>query len=105
MTRETRIGRGASLQPASGHAMVSVHEEADHQVVKDCSHSGGGASHAEHADATCAAAGIGAPYAPPVPAAALDAGPVPVALPGSAVGTAESGRGPPDLAGLQLLRI
>ncbi|MGW4233658.1 DUF6153 family protein [Streptomyces sp. NPDC004980] len=88
---------------AGGHAVMLVHEEADHQVVGDCPHSDGGANH--HADATCAATGVGAPYAPPVPAAALDAGPVPVVLPGSAAGTPESGRAPPDLAELQLLRI
>ncbi|MEU5170676.1 DUF6153 family protein [Streptomyces mutomycini] len=88
---------------AGGHAMMPAHEEAGHQVVGDCSHGDGGANH--HADATCAATGTGAPYAPPVPAAALDAGPVPVALPGSAAGTPESGRAPPDLAELQLLRI
>ncbi|MEV8311934.1 DUF6153 family protein [Streptomyces flavidovirens] len=59
----------------------------------------------DHADATCAAAGVGAPYAPPALGAALDAGPVSVAVPGSAAGTFESGRAPPDLAELQLLRM
>ncbi|MFD9288426.1 DUF6153 family protein [Streptomyces sp. NPDC060030] len=88
---------------AGGHAMALGHEEVVPQVVGDCSHSDGGANH--HADATCAATGIGVTYAPPVLAATLDAGPVPVALPGSAAGTPESGRAPPDLAELQLLRI
>ncbi|MFD6274639.1 DUF6153 family protein [Streptomyces sp. NPDC060209] len=87
---------------ASGHAMMPA-KSADHPMVGDCSHGDGGANH--HADATCAATGIGVPYAPPVLAATLDAVPVPVALPGSAAGTPESGRAPPDLAELQLLRI
>jgi hypothetical protein len=90
---------------AGGHVMAKAHVEAAQQVVGGCSHTDGGMGHAEHADATCAAAGVGAAYAPPVLAAALDAGPVTVALPGSAAGTPESGRAPPDLAELQLLRI
>ncbi|MFI6341074.1 DUF6153 family protein [Streptomyces sp. NPDC050535] len=90
---------------ASGHAMAMVHDEAAQQVAGDCSHTDGGMGHADHADAMCAAAGVGAAYAPPVLAAALDAGPVSAVLPGSAAGTPESGRAPPDLAELQLLRI
>jgi hypothetical protein len=90
---------------AGGHVMATVHEEAARQTTGDCAHTEGGTGHTEHADATCAAAGVGAPYVPPVPAAAFDAGPVPVARPGSAAGTPERGRAPPDLAELQLLRI
>ncbi|MFD9418778.1 DUF6153 family protein [Streptomyces goshikiensis] len=91
---------------ASGHVLAkAVHEEAAQQVVGGCSHTDGGANHAQHADATCAAAGVGASYAPPVLAAALDTGLAPVALPRSAAGTPESGRAPPDLSELQLLRI
>lgn len=90
---------------AGGHVMAVVHEEAAQQVAGGCSHTDGGMGHAEHADATCAAAGVGAAYAPPVLAAALDTGPAPVALPGSAAKTPECGRAPPDLAELQLLRI
>ncbi|OKK16346.1 hypothetical protein AMK16_26055 [Streptomyces sp. CB00455] len=90
---------------AGGHVVAMVHEEADQQVAGHCSHTDGGMGHADHADATCAAAGVGAAYAPPVLAAALDAGPVPVALPGRAAGIPEGGRAPPDLAELQLLRI
>ncbi|MEU0300642.1 DUF6153 family protein [Streptomyces sp. NPDC006175] len=94
----------ANASAAAGHhAMAPTHEKADHQVVEGCSHSDGGTHH--HADATCAATGIGAPYAPPAPVAGLDAGPSPVAVPGSTAGTPESGRAPPDLAELQLLRI
>ncbi|MCY0933897.1 DUF6153 family protein [Streptomyces sp. H34-S4] len=90
---------------ASGHAMAMAHEEPAQQVMGDCSHTDGGIGHADHADSTCAAAGVGAAYAPPVLASALDTGLAPVALPGSAAGTPESGRAPPDLAELQLLRI
>ncbi|MCY0926184.1 DUF6153 family protein [Streptomyces sp. H27-H1] len=90
---------------AGSHVMAMVHDEAVHQVAGDCSHTDGGMGHAEHADATCAAAGVGAAYAPPVLTAALEAGPVPDALLGGAAGTPESGRAPPDLAELQLLRI
>ncbi|MFH9470830.1 DUF6153 family protein [Streptomyces clavifer] len=90
---------------AGDHVMVTVHEEAAQQAAGGCSHIDGGAGHAAHADGTCAAAGIGASYAPPVLAAALDATPAPMALPGSAAGTPESGRAPPDLSELQLLRI
>ncbi|WP_307663916.1 DUF6153 family protein [Streptomyces sp. V1I1] len=88
-----------------GHAMAMAHEQAAHEVVGDCSHTDGGSGHAHHADATCATAGVGAPYAPPVLAAAVTAAPAPVVLPGSAAGTPEVGRAPPDLAELQLLRI
>lgn len=90
---------------AGGHGMAMAHEGPAQQVVGPCSHTDGGMGHADHADATCAAAGVGAAYAPPVLAAALDTGPAPVALPGSAAGAPESGRAPPDLAQLQLLRI
>ncbi|MGP3691207.1 DUF6153 family protein [Streptomyces sp. IBSNAI002] len=90
---------------ASRHAMAMVHDEAGWQVAGDYSHMDGGTGHAEHADATCASAGVGVAYAPPVLAAALDNEPAPVALPGSAAGAPESGRAPPDLAELQLLRI
>ncbi|MEU4264157.1 DUF6153 family protein [Streptomyces argenteolus] len=98
-------GSAPAKQPtvASGHAMAPAHESAVHQMAGDCSHGDGGANH--HADATCAATGVGVPYAPPVLAATLDAAPVPAALPGSAAGTPEGGRAPPDLSELQLLRI
>ncbi|MCY0941087.1 DUF6153 family protein [Streptomyces antarcticus] len=100
-------GSASAQAPAvtDGHSMAMVHEVTAQQVTGACSHTDGGTGHAEHADATCAAAGVGAPYAPPVLAAALDTGPAPVALPGSAAGTPECGRAPPDLAELQLLRI
>lgn len=100
-------GPAPTMSPAaaSGHAMVMAHEEAVQQVTGACSHTDGGTGHADHADATCAAAGVSASYAPSALAAALDVAPVPMALPGCAAGTPEVGRAPPDLAELQLLRI
>lgn len=107
-------GPAPTSAPASGHVMVTAHEEAAQHVTAHeaaqhmtgaCSHTDGGAGHADHADATCAAAGVGASYAPPVLGAALDGGFVSAGLPGGAAGTPESGRAPPDLAELQLLRI
>ncbi|MFG2974437.1 DUF6153 family protein [Streptomyces sp. NPDC048331] len=78
-----------------------------HEAVMDaaCSHSAGGTEHLDHADGTCAAAGVGSAYAPPPLAAALDAVSAPPALPGRAEAGAWIGRAPPDLAELQLLRI
>ncbi|CAO0837365.1 DUF6153 family protein [Streptomyces microflavus] len=103
------LGPGpASVKPpaaVSGHAVAMAYEEAGRQVAGDCMRSDGGMSHADHADATCAAAGVSAAYAAPALAEALGAGPVPMALSGSAAGSPESGRAPPDLAELQLLRI
>ncbi|MEU3904183.1 DUF6153 family protein [Streptomyces goshikiensis] len=103
------LGPGPALTKASaaagGHVMVMAHEEDAQRVTGACSHTDGGTGHAEHADATCAATGVSAAYAPPVLPAALDTGPARVALPGSAAGAPESGRAPPDLAELQLLRI
>ncbi|MEU3063860.1 DUF6153 family protein [Streptomyces subrutilus] len=71
----------------------------------DCSHTTNSTGHVHHADATCAAAGVGAPYAPPAPAAALADADAPAARPTGAVGQPGGGRAPPDLAELQLLRI
>ncbi|MGA5097425.1 DUF6153 family protein [Streptomyces lavendulocolor] len=88
-----------------GHVMPMGPEAAAPQVTGGCSHTDGGVGHTDHADATCAAAGVGAPYAPPALAAALDVAPVSMALPGSVAGTFRSGRAPPDLFELQLLRI
>ncbi|WP_405575657.1 DUF6153 family protein [Streptomyces sp. NBC_01167] len=88
---------------AGGHVMAMAPEESVQQAVGGCSHTAGG--RLGHADTTCAAAGVGATYTPPVLAAALDTRAVPAALPGSAARTPENGRAPPDLAELQLLRI
>ncbi|MGP3756862.1 DUF6153 family protein [Streptomyces sp. IBSNAI001] len=90
---------------ARGHVMAMGYEGVAQQVVEGCSHTDGGAGHADHADATCAASGVGAPYVPPALGLAFDAAPVPAAQPAGAAGVPEVGRAPPDLAELQLLRI
>jgi hypothetical protein len=70
-----------------------------------CSHTAGGSGHLNHADATCVAAGIGSAYAPPALAAAVaDAATAPGPADAELRATV-SGRAPPDLAELQLLRI
>ncbi|WOX24004.1 DUF6153 family protein [Streptomyces solicathayae] len=95
-------GHGMRGMPGTASAAHSV-ESPDPEHA--CSHGSGGSGHLEHADATCAAAGVGGSYAPPAPAPAGDdvppAAPSLVTAPASAV----SGRAPPDLAELQLLRI
>ncbi len=87
------------------HAEVMAHQPSGDSPTVHCTHDGGGSDHLEHADGTCAAAGIGSPYAPPAPATgALD--PVnPATVATSAFTPAERDRAPPDLSELQLLRI
>ncbi|MEU2391777.1 DUF6153 family protein [Streptomyces sp. NPDC007369] len=98
--------RPAAAAPAAhtGHTGHTGHMVAADQD-RVCSHTDGGSGHLGHADATCAAAGIGSGYAPPALTTALfGSGPAPVhsgAVPASAV----TDRAPPDLAELQLLRI
>ncbi|MFD0266486.1 DUF6153 family protein [Streptomyces sp. NPDC127106] len=88
----------AASTPASAPASA-----ADQDRV--CAHTDGGSGHLNHADATCAAAGIGSAYAPPALTAALvGAGPAPL-HPGAVPASAVTDRAPPDLAELQLLRI
>ncbi|SDL82105.1 DUF6153 family protein [Streptomyces wuyuanensis] len=98
----------APVQAAPVHASPvhgqTVPEPSVAQAGPGCSHTDGGADHLGHADGTCAAAGVGSPYAPPEPAPALGAPPS-VATPSGAGRTPPSGRAPPDLAELQLLRI
>ncbi|WP_031146777.1 DUF6153 family protein [Streptomyces erythrochromogenes] len=94
------VSAGAHHAAAGDHGAAAVE-----QAGGDCSHSAGGSGHAEHADATCAAAGVASAYSPPALAEAL------VGLPGvssrdAAEPVAAAGaRAPPDLAELQLLRI
>ncbi|QKW10416.1 hypothetical protein HUT18_32390 [Streptomyces sp. NA04227] len=71
----------------------------------DCSHTEGGTGHLAHADAMCAATGVGTSYAPPALAASCDGVPALSASSGRATDSAEHGRAPPDLSELQLLRI
>ncbi|MFJ6948922.1 DUF6153 family protein [Streptomyces wuyuanensis] len=94
---------GQSVRTSPVHGQ-SAPEPSVPEAGPGCSHTDGGADHVGHADGTCAAAGIGSPYAPPEPTAALGAPPS-VATPNGAGRTPPSGRAPPDLAELQLLRI
>ncbi|MFJ8015822.1 DUF6153 family protein [Streptomyces sp. NPDC096339] len=94
---------------APGHVMGTEHHGRpgpEARAAEGCSHTAGGSDHTHHADATCAATGINTPYAPPAPAAALDGSESAAEAPHAvATASAQSGRAPPDLAELQLLRI
>ncbi|MFD7119909.1 DUF6153 family protein [Streptomyces sp. NPDC059922] len=98
----------ASSVSASSVPAPSSHAMAAGTVDGDCAHQRhGGGGHLDHADATCAAAGVGAgPALPTSLASALPSGPldVPAAL-RQAPGTATGDRAPPSLSELQLLRI
>ncbi|MFF8386923.1 DUF6153 family protein [Streptomyces kanasensis] len=89
----------------TGHQAVPATAAEVPRLDGDCSHSDGGAGHPAHADGTCAAAGTGSAYTPPALTATVAA--VPTALaPGDGLpASTASGRGPPDLSELQLLRI
>lgn len=95
----------ASGATASITAVASTVVEADREghCDHDCSgHDGSG----EHADPTCASAGVAAPLVLPELEPSL-IGPVVTAdgLVGTQTATAEGGRAPPSLSELQLLRI
>ncbi|MFG2332370.1 DUF6153 family protein [Streptomyces sp. NPDC048604] len=94
-------------QAAAGHHGAAQPSEARHATDEtlSCSHSPGSGGHLQHADATCSAAGVSAPYSPPALAAALADLPVTAAAVGTPPASTVSGRAPPDLAELQLLRI
>ncbi|MFG2292283.1 DUF6153 family protein [Streptomyces sp. NPDC048603] len=93
---------GIGIHRTAGSAATVRHEAA----AGDCSHTAGGTGHANgHADAMCTAAGVATPYVPPAPAPALTTEPAPALFPSGAAGSPASGRAPPDLAELQLLRI
>ncbi|MFP8958972.1 DUF6153 family protein [Streptomyces nanhaiensis] len=98
-------GGTLSTLPDARHALVAAQPADAHQASGDCSPTDGGSGHLEHADETCAAAGIGTAYAPPSLSAAVVDAPAAAAPSGSAVRSAVSDRAPPDLAELQLLRI
>ncbi|MET9963084.1 DUF6153 family protein [Streptomyces sp. NPDC006326] len=96
-------GAPPTAHPHRVHAVV----HAAHGVAEDCAHppAGDGSRHLEHADGTCAAAGIGSPYAPPALTAAPAHTPAGAAPPAGPHRATDRGRAPPDLAELQLLRI
>ncbi|MFD9100989.1 DUF6153 family protein [Streptomyces virginiae] len=96
----------AAVPAAAHHASAVDHgAPAAGRSGGDCSHPDGGPGHSEHADATCAAAGIASPYTPPALVEALVGGPA--VSPSDAAGppAVDGARAPPDLAELQLLRI
>lgn len=98
----------ASAPVHRAHAAVGhgdpVAEPCGHGTLTD-DHGGGGSGHLEHADDTCAAAGVGG--APTLPALVRSAAvPLHVVLPPSGPpADARSSRDPPSLSTLQLLRI
>ncbi|MEU5256249.1 DUF6153 family protein [Streptomyces longwoodensis] len=99
-------GGAVAAHAGAGHAMVMPDAGGVPHADGGCRHTDGGSGHLDHADATCAASGIGSPYTPPAPAA----GPVlhaPAATVSAAflTGSPHDGRAPPDLSELQLLRI
>ncbi|QYX76154.1 DUF6153 family protein [Streptomyces akebiae] len=98
-------GWAPAVRSEAGHEMVMAHTAAAPQVSSGCSHTDGGSDHLDHADGTCAAAGIGSAYAPPALTSALMDAPATFVPATSVTGPAVSGRAPPDLSELQLLRI
>ncbi|MCB5163905.1 DUF6153 family protein [Streptomyces bambusae] len=75
------------------------------RAVEDCSHTAGGSGHVDHADATCAAAGVSTTYVPPALLPALVVPEAGTSLASAVPQGAAGSRAPPDLAELQLLRI
>ncbi|MEU9353594.1 DUF6153 family protein [Streptomyces griseoloalbus] len=98
-------GTAAATQAGAGHEMVMTAADGVPHADGGCTHTDGGSGHLDHADATCAAAGTGSAYTPPVLASAvLDVPAAPAAMT-AAPGSVADGRAPPDLSELQLLRI
>ncbi|WP_443062730.1 DUF6153 family protein [Streptomyces sp. NBC_00390] len=97
-------GGAPGAQAASGHDMVTHHSPAVPEASPGCSHTDGGTNHLDHADSTCAAAGIGSPYAPPALPVAVEVVQAATAL-NRIDETGVTSRAPPDLSELQLLRI
>ncbi|MFC8535780.1 DUF6153 family protein [Streptomyces sp. NPDC057249] len=88
-----------------GTATAMTADEGSH-AAPGCSPGDGGSGHVAHADGSCVAAGTGTAYTPPPPADALPDAPVAAAAAAARTGAStESGRAPPDLSELQLLRI
>ncbi|MDH6537876.1 DUF6153 family protein [Streptomyces sp. SPB4] len=96
---ETAIGHGTPV--AGEHAM-----KLDPAVRADEPVGDGGSGHAQHADATCAAAGTAGTPVLASPAAALTiVTAAPVLDLGIDMSSAVGGRAPPSLSELQLLRV
>ncbi len=98
-------GATPAPQPAAGHAMVTAAPDGVPHADGGCHHTDGGSSHLDHADGTCAAAGIGSAYTPPALTGALLGAPPATAPTAALAGSPHDGRAPPDLSELQLLRI
>ncbi|MGC2997078.1 DUF6153 family protein [Streptomyces sp. G35A] len=98
-------GTAAATQAGAGHTMVMAAADGVPHADGGCTHTDGGSGHFDHADATCAAAGTGSPYTPPMLASAVLDTPAAPAVMTAALGSAPDGRAPPDLFELQLLRI
>ncbi|WP_030839835.1 DUF6153 family protein [Streptomyces sp. NRRL F-4474] len=101
------VSAGAHHAAAGDHAAPTAEQTppAAEQAGGDCSHPAGGSGHAEHADATCAAAGVASAYSPPALAEALLGFPGASSWEPAEPVAAAGARAPPDLAELQLLRI
>lgn len=111
MAHPKAMAHGGERATVAGHAAVAGdatfagHAAVAGQATVHCAHGGHGSQHLEHADGTCAAAGIGSPYAPPALTTAVVDTPAGSVVPAGVFAGAERGRAPPDLAELQLLRI
>lgn len=97
-------GGAPALHDSAGYAAVASPGTGGHEAGTACSHADDRPEHLNHADGTCAAGGIGSPYVPPPLPVVLTDEPA-ATLPGRAPGASESGRAPPDLAELQILRV
>ncbi|MEU7553408.1 DUF6153 family protein [Streptomyces sp. NPDC044571] len=100
-------GGAPTAHPHRADAAVHGVVHGAHGATEDCAQPSGGdgSPHLEHADGTCAAAGIGSPYAPPALTAATAHTPAAATPPAGPQGETGGGRAPPDLAELQLLRM
>ncbi|MFC8392882.1 DUF6153 family protein [Streptomyces sp. NPDC057238] len=98
-------GATVPARAGAGHEMVTAAADGVPHAGAGCMHTDGGPSHLDHADGTCAAAGIGSAYTPPALTGALPAPPQALAPTAAAMGSPHDGRAPPDLSELQLLRM
>ncbi|MEJ1202724.1 MULTISPECIES: DUF6153 family protein [unclassified Streptomyces] len=94
-----------AAQTGPGHEMVMAAADGVPHAGGGCTHTDGGSSHLDHADGTCAAAGIGSAYTPPPLTGALLDAPLALAPAAAFSGSPHDVRAPPDLSELQLLRI
>ncbi|MFH8804647.1 DUF6153 family protein [Streptomyces sp. NPDC017936] len=98
-------GAVAAARTGTGHEMVRAAADGVPHADGGCAHTDGGPGHLDHADATCAAAGTASAYTPPAPAGAVRKAPAAAAPMTVVLGSSRTGRAPPDLFQLQLLRV